>query len=210
MIQNLSVESFFQPQRSESWFLVHINRSTCIWQSWWDFATKSIYLCVQMLIYRHLTRTTLIRTFQRTKFIDVISLRYHTYAYSLPGVQCAYEGIDIFKIIFLTHGNWSHYTFLLEMKLITTHFATWQQKLSLVQPNPIQSNPTQSICWRNDFCKSFCIRNSHITRTTQVKALDVVVRMWGRGKVEEKPRQEFFKSFLHSYAITINYGERKM
>lgn len=122
---------FLQPQRL-SRVVVRINRRTCIWQNWWDFAMKSIYLCAQMLIYRHLTRTTLIRTFQRTKFMDVISLRYHTYAHSLLWAQCAYEGIDIFKIILLTHGNRSHYTFLLEMKLITTHFATWQQKLSLV------------------------------------------------------------------------------
>lgn len=195
---------------------VCINRSTCIWQSWWDFAMKGIYLSAQMFIYRHLTRTTLIRTFQRTKFIDAIPLRHGIDACVRTAVALSAmwgnEGIDILKIIFLTHGNRSHYTFLRwdEINYNTFCYMATETFACLTAALNVLLEWFLQIILNSRF--------AHYAYHTDTGAfmfiyvLDAVVRMWGRKKIEGKchTKKFFLKGFLHSYAITINYSERKM
>lgn len=171
---------------------------------------QCIYLCAQMFIYRHLTRTTLIRTFQRSQFTGVVPFR--LLLYELHSAQNVHTEELIFSKLFSLHMETDRIThFFSRMKLITTHFATWPETFAVVSPKRSRAE--------NDFCKSFCIRNSHITRTTQVNALACVcvcvyLRVHaGRWLLECEPRKiekchaKSFKSFLHSYAITINYCE---
>lgn len=145
---------------------IPINKSKSNWQSWWNFAMKIVSKCLflgaQMFIYRHLTRTTLIRTFQRTQFIGVITLHIHSYT---GCILCSVPRNWYFE-------NYFSYTW----KLIALHissrdeinyntFCYMGRKLSFVQH---KRKPISNSLMGNDFCKSFCIRNSHITRTTQV------------------------------------------
>lgn len=155
-------------------WIMYIHYFACIninisWQNWWNFAMKTVpmwcdvfFECAVcafeqthiMFIYRHWTRTTLFALFSTDTIYRCDSSRnalhrtQHMIKLSL--YICERTELIFLKIIPLTHGNRSHYTFLSSTsKLITSHFVTFEtgRKLSLF---------AHGTKW-NDFCKSFCI-----------------------------------------------------
>lgn len=131
------------------------------------------------LIYRHLTRTILIRTFQRTSTIYRAIVIY----------ICMWRSDSYrkwFEIIFLTHGNWSHYT----------HFFHAENKLRYIFARYTNFRwSANRMILRNHFALADSKFAHYAHGYGQRPAQSERERMGKNGKTRKTC---FFKSFLHS------------